>query len=97
MCPEDHLRELIPNDTKATYFTGLGLCLSILFFTIIWPILFVLVLRYQNLEAYKMKHANYIDTQNRTVAIIHEVLISLLSAYHIMFSPSLCGDSSAFE
>ena len=97
MCSGDHLRELMPNDIKAAYGTGLGLCLSIFFFTIIWPILFVLILRYQNLEAYKMKHENYLDTQNRTVTIIHEVLISTLCAYHIMFASTLCGDSTLFE
>ena len=97
MCPGDHLREQTPNDILAIYGTGLGLCLSILFFTIIWPILFVLVLRYQNLEAYKMKHANYLDTQNRTVTIVHEVLISTLCGYHIMTASTLCGDSTLFE
>jgi len=44
-----------------------------------------------------MKHANYLDTKNRTVTIIYEVLISLLSAYHIMSTSTLCGDSTPFE
>ena len=93
----DYLIDLIANDKKATFSTGFGLYFDVFQSTIFWLILFVLILRYQNLSAYKMKDANYLDTKNRTVTIIYEVLVSLLSAYHVMSTSTLCGESTPFE
>ena len=96
MCHEDNLMGLIHNDKKETYSAGFGLCFDIFLSTIIWLIPCYFIFRYQNLSAYKMKHANVLDTKNKTVTIIYEVLISLLSAYHVMSTSKLCADSTPF-
>lgn len=41
-----------------------------------------------------MKHENYLDTKNRMVTIIYEMVITLLTAYHIVFTFTKCGDST---
>ena len=40
-----------------------------------------------------MKHENYLDTKNRMVTIIYEVLISLFTGYFIVFKFTKCGES----
>ena len=62
---------------------------------VIWTTVFVFCLTYPDLSRFKMTPKADIDTRNRMVTFLRLVLILPISAYHILFTFTKCGDQTS--